>query len=284
MLANLTTALRLSTGHEGGYSNHPKDPGGPTNHGITQGTLSAFLGRRATIDDVKNLSLKTAASIYVKQYWRPINGDELPSGLDYAVFDFYINSGKPAITILQEVVGAAPDGVVGLKTMNAIRDYIARNSINRLIDAYCEARMKYLRKLKTFKTFGRGWTIRVTGIDPNKKWAPALGVIGEAKRIAANDNKSALALTTATGSLEGAFCGKGRDSDIKTLAPTRNKVQVAAGASAVLAGISNALEQLTPYKDTFEIIGYVVLGLTIAAIVATVIVNIDKIREAGVNA
>lgn len=284
MLANLTTALRLSTGHEGGYSNHPKDPGGPTNHGITQGTLSAFLGRRATIDDVKNLSLKTAASIYVKQYWRPINGDELPSGLDYAVFDFYINSGKPAITILQEVVGAAPDGVVGLKTMNAIRDYIARNSINRLIDAYCDARMKYLRKLRTFKTFGRGWTIRVTGIDPKKQWAPALGVIGEAKRIAANDNKSAIALTTPVGNLDAAFQGKGRDSDIKTLAPVRNKVQVAAGASAVLAGVSNVLEQITPYKDTFEFIGYAVLALTVAAIVLGVIINLEKIREVGVDA
>lgn len=284
MHANLNTVLRLSTGHEGGYSNHPKDPGGPTNHGITQATLSAVLGRQASINDVKNLSLATAAKIYEKQYWTPIRGDELPSGLDYAVFDFYINSGKPAITILQEIVGAAPDGTIGLKTLAAIRAWIDRNSINRLLDSYCNARMAYLRKLKTWKTFGRGWTIRVTGIDPKKQWAPALGVIGEAKRIAANDSKSAIALTSPAGNLEGTYQGKGRDSDIKTLAPTRNKVQVAAGASTVLAMVSQALEQLTPYKDTFEIIGYVVLGLTLVAIVATIVINMDKIREVGVNA
>ena len=104
--ANFERALPLVLKHEGGYVDHPNDPGGATNLGVTIGTLSSWLGRPATKAEVKALTRATVAPIYRKNYWAAIRGDELPAGLDYAVFDFAVNSGpKRAAMALQRAVG-----------------------------------------------------------------------------------------------------------------------------------------------------------------------------------
>lgn len=147
--------------HEGGYVDHPKDPGGATNLGITIGTLSSWLGRPATKDEVKALTVRDVAPIYRRNYWDRIRGDDLPSGVDTATGDFAVNSGVSRAAIyLQEVVGVAPDGKIGPVTLAVVRKLPAVTVVNKL----CDKRMAFLKRLSTFPTFGRGWTARVDGV------------------------------------------------------------------------------------------------------------------------
>lgn len=180
----LPLALELCFGHEGGYSNAKTDSGGPTKYGITHKTLAAHRGvKSVTADQVKALTLAEAEDIYRKGYWTQSGGDLLPVGLDYAAFDFGVNSGPArAVKVLQRLVGVVEDGNAGPETLKAVEDY--PGGIAKLIRDYCEARMAFLRSLKNPKTGfpvnGRGWTIRVTGKDPKGLYAPSLGVVGNA--------------------------------------------------------------------------------------------------------
>jgi lysozyme family protein len=100
--------LPLVLNHEGGYVDHPKDPVGATNLGVTIGTLSGWLGRKATKAEVKALTVKDVAPIYRHNYWDKVRGKDLPAGLDYAVFDFAVNSGPfKAASSLQTILGVA---------------------------------------------------------------------------------------------------------------------------------------------------------------------------------
>lgn len=195
MKANKKRIMNLIFNDEKGYVNRKDDAGGPTNWGITIATLSDWRGTRQTALDVRNLTKEEADEIYDARYWKTVRADELPSGLDYTVVDFYVNSGAWAIRILQRVLGVTEDGVIGDQTMKAIERY--PGGTRALIVDYCEARMKYLRGLggpKGFSANGRGWTIRVTGKDPKRKWADQPGVIGNALAmyssgaVAANDS------------------------------------------------------------------------------------------------
>lgn len=181
----LPEALRLMFGHEGGYSNNRSDPGGPTKYGITHRTLAAHRGAPSvTAAQVKALTLKEAEEIYRRSYWTQSGGDLLPVGLDYAAFDYGVNSGPArAVKSLQKVVGVAQDGIVGGQTLAAIERY--PGGVQAVIRAYCDERMRFLRGLKTWGSFGRGWTIRVTGEDPNGQYKAQPGVVGNALRMAA---------------------------------------------------------------------------------------------------
>lgn len=185
----LPVALRLMFGHEGGYVNRKTDSGGPTKYGITAKTLGAHrkLGRAATAAEVKALTIAEAEKIYRTSYWVQSGGDLLPVGLDYAAFDFGVNSGPgTAVRKLQKVVGVAQDGIVGAQTIAAVEAY--PGGVQAVIRAYCDERMRYLRGIggKTgWPSNGRGWTIRVTGKDPNGEWKDQPGVIGNALRLAA---------------------------------------------------------------------------------------------------
>lgn len=146
---------------EGGYVDHPKDPGGATNMGITLATLSAWEGGKVSKAEVKALTKSKATDIYRENYWNKVAGDDLPAGVDYAVFDFAINSGPArAVKMLQKVVGVDQDGVIGAKTLAAVRKMAA----DRIISELCDARLAWLKTLGTFKTFGRGWTARVSRV------------------------------------------------------------------------------------------------------------------------
>lgn len=181
----LPTALRLMFGHEGGYSNHPNDPGGPTKYGVTLKTLRAHRRNpNLAAEDVKALTLTEAEDIYRKSYWTQSGSDLLPAGLDYSAFDFGVNSGPAtAVKRLQKVLGVSQDGIVGAQTLAAIDAYAG--GVAGLIKAYCDERMRYLRSLGTWGKFGRGWMVRVTGKDPKGQYKPALGVVGNALRLAA---------------------------------------------------------------------------------------------------
>jgi lysozyme family protein len=144
--------------HEGGYVNHPSDPGGATNHGITLATFRRMVKPHATIDDLKQMDSETAEDIYRRIYWSAVAGDDLPVGVDLVVFDHGVNAGpRRAIELLQRTVGANPDGIIGKVTLFMV-DKIQPL---KLIDQYSKARLSYCQRLKHWKTFGRGWSRRV---------------------------------------------------------------------------------------------------------------------------
>ena len=158
--------MALVLAHEGGYVNHPRDPGGATNFGVTQKVYDAFRKYHGLkVQSVKHITASEVSEIYNKNYWRLVRGDSIPCGLDYAIFDFAVNSGvSRAVRYLQRLVGVNDDGIIGLVTLSAIESQ-AKTLLGaeRLIAQYCANRMAFLRSLGTFPTFGKGWTRRVIG-------------------------------------------------------------------------------------------------------------------------
>jgi len=160
------TALAEILRHEGGWVDHPADPGGATNRGVTLATLSDWLGRTATKAEVKALTVADVAPIYRERYWNAVKGDDLPAGVDLMVFDLAVNSGPGrAAKFLQEVVGAPADGQIGPATLAKV------NALHPLaiIDGMAQRRERFYRGLGTFDTFGRGWMKRLADVTAKSK-------------------------------------------------------------------------------------------------------------------
>lgn len=161
MKENFDDALAAVLKHEGGYVNHPQDPGGMTNLGVTKRVWEAWVGKTVSEADMRALTPALVAPMYRKQYWDAVKGDELPPGLDYLMFDFAINAGvSRAIRTMQRAVGATPDGVIGPRTMAAVR----AADPDDLIDKFSAEKEAFYRSLPTFATFGRGWLRRVAEV------------------------------------------------------------------------------------------------------------------------
>ncbi len=156
--ASFAEALSLILRHEGGYADHPLDPGGATNLGITRATLADWRGRAVSRAEVRALGQAEAAAIYRQRYWNAVRADDLPAGVDLAVFDAAVNAGPVrAVRWLQAALGVAVDGRIGPQTLAAAR----RTDRADLIRAISSQRLGFLRRLATFSAFGRGWTRRV---------------------------------------------------------------------------------------------------------------------------
>lgn len=185
--SNFKPSLSLVLAHEGGFVNHPADPGGATNQGVTQAVYDAYRKYNgAKVQSVKLISAVEVADIYNKQYWRLVRGDTLPCGFDYAVFDFGVNSGvSRAVRYMQRLVGVDDDGVIGFKTISAV-EAAARANEEALIVQYCANRLAFLKSLKTFPTFGKGWTRRVIGYTAGVQ-ASDNGVVDYAVMMARKD-------------------------------------------------------------------------------------------------
>jgi lysozyme family protein len=157
MKQNFDQCLEMLLRHEGGFVNHPEDPGGATNLGVTLATYEQWVGRAVTIDEMKALTVKDVAPIYKDRYWDAVRGDDLPSGVDWSVFDWAVNSGPGrASRALQRIVGVTADGKIGPITLKAVHDMKA----DKIIDKMYDARQHFYEQLSTFDTFGRGWTRR----------------------------------------------------------------------------------------------------------------------------
>ena len=158
-MSKFKEALEVILHHEGGYVNHPKDPGGETNLGVTKRGYEEWGGTK----DMKELTPEDVEPIYQKNYWDKLKCDELPEALALCVFDFGVNAGPGrAAKYLQSLVGALPiDGGIGPMTLAAVDKYIDKFSVELAVERYQEARQKYYEELSTFATFGRGWTRRV---------------------------------------------------------------------------------------------------------------------------
>lgn len=162
MMNNYEQCLALVLKSEGGFVNDARDPGGATNHGITIGTLSDYWGRPATVAEVKALDLDTVGRIYRVNYWDKLSCDVLPLGVDYAAFDFAVNSGPArAIIGLQRAIGVADDGRLGPITRGKARTANPDHTITGI----CEDRLAMLRKLSTWRVYGKGWTHRVASVQ-----------------------------------------------------------------------------------------------------------------------
>ena len=153
--------------HEGGYVDHPDDPGGATNLGVTLATARAYkldMDRDGDVDkaDVKALKAADVAPVYHRGYWLASSADVCPAGLDYIVFDCAVNQGVGrAVRWLQQVAGVTADGVIGPKSIAAIK---ALDSA-RAVKAYAALREAHYRSLPTFKTFGKGWIRRLLDVS-----------------------------------------------------------------------------------------------------------------------
>lgn len=155
--SNFGRCLDMLLKHEGGFVNHPKDPGGMTNLGVTRATYEQFLGRAVTEDEMRALTPEDVAPVYKKDYWDKVKGDDLPSGVDWCVFDWAVNSGPArAAKALQLVVGATVDGAIGPKTLAQVE----KANPEVIIETIHNIRQEFYEKLKTFDTFGKGWTRR----------------------------------------------------------------------------------------------------------------------------
>lgn len=159
MQSNFAKALDHVLIYEGGYVDHPLDPGGATNLGITHRVLSRFRGRGVSKAEVRLLSRSEAAEIYRKLYWSPCQCDILPNGLDLAVFDCAVNQGvSRAIRFLQKAARVRVDGVLGPITLAAVK----RANSTYLLTEFMARRMNHYGSLRRlFQTFGLGWSRRL---------------------------------------------------------------------------------------------------------------------------
>jgi lysozyme family protein len=160
MQSNFETCLKLMLEHEGGYVHHEKDPGGRTNHGVTQRVWEEWVGHEVDEKQMRALTHEMVAPLYKRKYWDAVRADDLVAGVDYCVFDVAVNSGPGrAIKFLQSCVGVTADGGFGPATLAAVKK--SEEDPARLIELYCAKRLEFLQSLKTFETFGKGWSRRV---------------------------------------------------------------------------------------------------------------------------
>lgn len=254
--SNFDPCLKFTLRYEGGFVNHPKDPGGATNLGITQATLAASRGRPVTVEQVRGLGVAEASEIYRKQYWNAVRGDELPIGVDLVVFDFAVNSGASrAAKALQAAVGVKQDGVIGMVTIAAVRKVADGTLVRRI----CENRLAFLQRLKTWSTFGKGWKARVLAVQKT------------ALQMTAGAEVSTPVEATMAPSVQGA--AKAPQTDV---APTKTPagkgaLTVAAGgvvgAAASAGELIQAGKSIQSMSDTLPIVAalgsiVVVIGIT----------------------
>lgn len=253
-------------GYEGGNVDDKRDPGGRTSRGVTQRTYNAWRSRKGLpLRDVFKATEPEVKEIYKVQYFEAVKGSDLPDGVDLIVFDTAINSGDDrAVRILQASLNALRrpgantplliiDGGLGTNTLEAVElcdDYDA------LIGMYASKRLAFVRGLRTFKTFGKGWTIRINNVrDIAQSWASgSVGAhIAEPEQIV---NRSATA--------------KASDADISKPAvsvETVAQTTFTGGAlSAAAEAAQKAADQIAPLADAFEYLKFAFVGLTVFAV------------------
>ena len=168
--ANYGASLKELLHHEGGFVNHPKDPGGMTNLGVTKAVYEAWIGHPVSEAIMRGLTPTLVGPLYKRKYWDALKCDQLPIGLDLCVFDFGVNAGvSRSARYLQRLAGVGEDGIIGPATIKAIEDKRLQIGTAGLIAQFQEARRVYYRKLANFPTFGKGWLRRVDAVEKTAK-------------------------------------------------------------------------------------------------------------------
>ena len=162
MQSTYDQCLPLLLAHEGGYTNHPSDPGGPTNFGITIYDYRKYVKPNATAADVRAMKLEDAKGIYKQKYWDAQRCDELPAGVDYVMFDYGVNSGVGRSGKVLRRALKLPDNSSSV-TDAVIAAACAANA-RALVATICDERLRFLQSLKTWPVFGAGWGRRVAEV------------------------------------------------------------------------------------------------------------------------
>lgn len=168
MDSNFPKILKEVLKHEGGWADNPKDPGGATMKGVTLATFRKRVKANATKADLRNITDEQLATVYRRGYWDEVHGAELPSGLDFAMMDYGVNSGPGrANKELQGILGVVVDGRLGPETMAAV----GKANTEALINELCDRRLAFMRRIKNkktgeslWKTFHKGWSSRVADV------------------------------------------------------------------------------------------------------------------------
>lgn len=247
MRDTFASVLPLVLKHEGGYVNHPNDPGGETNKGITWRTYAAWRRSQGLPEQsVRHITDSEVRAIYKAQYWDAVRGDDLPAGLDYAVFDFAVNSGPArAAKFLQRQIGVPQDGVIGSHTLSAIpADTIG------LVRSLCDARLAWLRTLRHWGTFGRGWTARVLDVKEvaagmvTRDFAEAPGKAVEPERTS-----PAQSTTVQAGTVQAVTAVSGGVSAVAALDGTAQIVALVVCGVVLLAAVWIMRERLAKWAE-----------------------------------
>ena len=161
MQSNWDNSFKLMLKSEGGFVNHPSDPGGMTNLGVTKATWENWVGRESDEAEMRGLTPEKVEPMYRKKFWDAVRGDELKVGIDYLMFDFAVNAGAGrAIKTLQTAIGVPADGGFGPVTMASMKSY----EPVKLIERFSQAKEDFYRSLNTFDVFGKGWLNRVAKV------------------------------------------------------------------------------------------------------------------------
>ena len=170
MIENWDKSCDMVLAHEGGFTNDQRDLGnhlpdgrqGCTMLGCTQANWESYIGHKVTQDDMKKLTKDDVKPLYKKNYWDAVSGDLLPSGLDYAAFDFAINAGPAASRkMIQRALGVVADGAIGPNTLKAINEADAKE----LIQKFSDAKTTFYKGLGNFNVYGTGWLKRVADVQ-----------------------------------------------------------------------------------------------------------------------
>lgn len=217
----------------------------------------------ATIADVKALTPEIVRPIYKQNYWDVIRGASLPSGLDLVVYDLAINSGPSrAVKVLQGLVGVSADGTMGDQTIAAL----AGRDVPELVARYCDARLKFLRSLGTWRTFGKGWASRVASVRKvGLSWCEATP---EMPIVVAKEDPVPVAP------------GKARDEDQSVVKAPEVQAGGATTIGTMGAAVAEAAEKLTPYSDVSQVIKFICLGLVVIGVGASLYLAFRKVRSA----
>jgi lysozyme family protein len=148
--SNFLVLINRVLGHEGGYVNNPKDPGGETNWGISKRSYPNV--------SIKELTRNQAIAIYYRDFWLKAHCEEFSDGSAYQLLDSAVNSGiNQSIRFMQRALGVADDGVYGPVTLEAMR----KTSETDFIMLFIAERLEFMTKLKGWDSFGRGWARRI---------------------------------------------------------------------------------------------------------------------------
>jgi lysozyme family protein len=243
-------ALRRLIAHEGGYSNHASDPGGPTKFGITIHDYRKYVNPRAGAAEVKAMRLAEAQAIYRAKYWDAMRGDELSVGVDYCVFDYAVNSGTGRTPkVLQRVLGCPVSGRMDDATVRLA----AAADAKRLITAICDERLRFLQGLKTWPVFGAGWGRRVAEVR-----AVALAMAGKQATDNERHKKDA---STAEQRVRGPSSEIHPSASGKGVVPVNKAAQRGTTGAVVGAGGAAASQA----SDPIIVAGVVIVVLAVAA-------------------
>jgi lysozyme family protein len=267
MKQNWKRVADLSIASEGGFTDDPRDrgnwTGGARGKGQLKGTKYGIAANTYGHLDIKNLTRAQAVAIYKKDFWDKISGDRLPSGLDYAVFDYAINSGVVGgVKPLQRIVGVKADGIMGGETLKAIESF---PDLELLIKKYLDGRLAFMKRLSTWKVHGKGWTTRVNKV----------------KRIALQMCEGVKVTAEAVDSSPRA--DKARSEDMKLTSALvedgEATAQTATGLAVAGTTVSEMAEKIEPITYYAEWAQTIFIGLLVVGMVITVVLMIKKKRE-----